>query len=275
MRRFPAVLSQLSLAITLPVVGYAQAPELEAWQLNTSGETGFNGLPANIQRIRYAASNVYVNASGVPHYSIGPWPMNPNTVTNQAELLRIPRLPVSSPGAKTATGLGSIGVEVAKRALSFGMHVRGIRRRVDAPAPLSGVELVDSPAAAVAGARHIVIATPLTPATRHLVDRELLGHLTPGAHIVNIARGGIIDQDALRVALDDGTVACASLDTVDPEPLPMGHWLYAHPRVRLSPHVSWSVPTSMDLLYEMFAANLTRYVAGEPLEGIVDRAERY
>jgi phosphoglycerate dehydrogenase-like enzyme len=127
----------------------------------------------------------------------------------------------------------------------------------------------------VAGARHIVIATPLTPSTRHLVDRELLGRFTPGAHIVNIARGGIIDQDALRQALDDGTVACASLDTVDPEPLPEGHWLYTHPQVRLSPHVSWCVPSAMPLLYEMFAANLARYVAGEPLEGVVDRVQRY
>ena len=172
-------------------------------------------------------------------------------------------------------GLGSIGVEVAKRSLSFGMRVRAIRRRADAPSPLPGVELVDSAAEAVTGARHIVIAAPLTPATRHLVGHELLRRLTPGAHIVNIARGGIVDQDALRVALDDGTVACASLDTVDPEPLPAGHWLYSHPQVRLSPHVSWSQPMSMELLYEMFAANLTRYVAGEPLEGIVDRAERY
>ncbi len=172
-------------------------------------------------------------------------------------------------------GLGSIGIEVAKRALAFGMHVRGVRRRVDAPSPLPGVTLVDSAAEAVAGARHVVIATPLTPSTRHLVDRELFGRFAPGAHLVNIARGGIIDQEALRVALDDGTIACASLDTVEPEPLPAGHWIYVHPQVRLSPHISWCVPSAMPLLYDMFAENLTRYLTGDPLEGVVDRAQRY
>lgn len=172
-------------------------------------------------------------------------------------------------------GLGSIGVEVARRALAFGMHVRGVRRTPGATAPLPGVELVATPAEAVREARHVIVATPLTPATRHLVDGALLAACTPGVHLVNIARGGVVDHDALRVALDDGTVACASLDTVDPEPLPEGHWLYAHPKVRLSPHISWCTPEAMPHLYSLFEANLARYLAGEPLEGIVDRAERY
>ena len=172
-------------------------------------------------------------------------------------------------------GLGSIGVEVARRALAFGMRVRGVRRTVGAPPPLPGVELVASPAEAVRGARHIVVATPLTPATHHLVDAALLAACTPGAHLVNIARGGVVDHDALRVALDDGTIAGASLDTVDPEPLPAGHWLYSHPGVRLSPHISWCTPHAMPHLYAMFADNLARFLAGAPLEGTVDRAARY
>jgi len=172
-------------------------------------------------------------------------------------------------------GLGSIGVEVARRALAFGMRVRGVRRRTGSPPPLDGVELVSSAADAVEGARHIVVATPLTPRTHHLVDAALLARCSPGAHLVNIARGGIVDQDALRLALDDGTIACASLDTVDPEPLPEGHWLYTHRSVRLSPHISWCMPSAMPLLYSTFGDNLARYLAGAPLEGIVDRTERY
>jgi len=92
---------------------------------------------------------------------------------------------------------------------------------------------------------------------------------------VNIARGGLIDQDALRVALDDGRVAVASLDTVEPEPLPAGHWLYSHPRVRLTPHVSWSSPEGGRRIFELFLENLGRYLQGEPLEGVVDPVERY
>ena len=87
---------------------------------------------------------------------------------------------------------------------------------------------------------------------------------------MNIARGTLVDQDALLAALDDGRVACASLDTVDPEPLPAGHPLYAHPTVRVSAHVSWSAPDTLGPTLSLFAENVRRYRAGEPLEGVVD-----
>jgi phosphoglycerate dehydrogenase-like enzyme len=171
-------------------------------------------------------------------------------------------------------GLGSIGVEVARRALAFGMEVRGLRRSVR-PAEIDAIEVVADARAAVEGARHVVIAAPGTAETRHLVDAELLAAMQPGVHLVNIARGSLIDQDALRVALDAGHVARASLDVADPEPLPAGHWMYEHPGIRLSPHISWSMPESDDLLYDTFRANLTRWLAGEPLEGAVDIAAGY
>jgi phosphoglycerate dehydrogenase-like enzyme len=94
-------------------------------------------------------------------------------------------------------------------------------------------------------------------------------------HIVNIARGALVDQDALREALDDGRVAMATLDTVEPEPLPEGHWLYSHPKVRLSAHVSWASPAGMDRTLEIFLDNLRRYAAGEPVKYVVDADEGY
>src|SRR5207249_6974395 len=92
---------------------------------------------------------------------------------------------------------------------------------------------------------HVVIAAPATPETHHIINVETLAAVKPGVHIVNIARGSLVDQGALIAALDDGRVACASLDTVDPEPLPSGHPLYTHPKVRLSAHVSWSAPDNL------------------------------
>jgi phosphoglycerate dehydrogenase-like enzyme len=171
-------------------------------------------------------------------------------------------------------GLGGIGVEVARRALAFGMEVRGLRRTLR-PAPLDGIEMVTSSADAVAGADHVVVAAPSTAQTRHLVDAALLAQMKPGAHLVNIARGNLVDQDALRAALDDGHLGGASLDVVDPEPLPAGHWLYTHPKVHVSPHISWSMPASYSWLYETFLENLRRWQAGEPLEGVVDLALGY
>jgi phosphoglycerate dehydrogenase-like enzyme len=96
-----------------------------------------------------------------------------------------------------------------------------------------------------------------------------------GVHLVNIARGTLVDQEALRVALEDGRVARASLDVVDPEPLPEGHWLYSHPRVRLSPHVSWSAPGTIERTIELFVDNLRRWREGRPLHGAVDPVAGY
>jgi phosphoglycerate dehydrogenase-like enzyme len=84
-----------------------------------------------------------------------------------------------------------------------------------------------------------------------------------------------VDQEALRVALDDGRLARATLDVSDPEPLPVGHWMYTHPGVRLSGHVSWSSPAGIEPLVQALLDNLGRYLRGEPLLGLVDRAEGY
>ena len=124
---------------------------------------------------------------------------------------------------------------------------------------------------------HVLLALPLTKESHHIIDAEALAQIPAkrGLHLINVARGGLIDQDALRPALDDGRVACASLDVADPEPLPKTHWLFTHPPVRLSPHVSWSMPGALDRLMETFVDNLGRYLRDEPLEGLVDQASGY
>ena len=99
--------------------------------------------------------------------------------------------------------------------------------------------------------------------------------MKPGMHIVNIARGTLIDQDALRNALALGTVSRASLDTVDPEPLPAGHWLYEHPQVFVTPHSSWSSGSFFDAAIEIFVDNLERFLRGDELLHIIDRNEGY
>jgi phosphoglycerate dehydrogenase-like enzyme len=171
-------------------------------------------------------------------------------------------------------GMGGIGAAVASRAHAFGMHVRAMRR-TDAPSPVPDVEMVRSLEELLPGADHVVLAAPATARTQHLIDAHAFSLMKPGVHIVNIARGALIDQDALRVALDDGTVARATLDTVDPEPLPAGHWLYSHPNVRLAAHISWYTPDLQREALEIFVENLGRYARGEQLLHVVDAAEGY
>jgi phosphoglycerate dehydrogenase-like enzyme len=166
-------------------------------------------------------------------------------------------------------GLGAIAIEVAKRALPFEMRVLAFRRTA-APSPVDGVEIVGSLAELLAASDHVVVAAPATAATKHLLDDAAFAAIKPGAHLMNIARGDLIDQEALIRALDDERLALASLDVMEPEPLPAGHPLYAHPKVHVTPHISWSSVATIERTIGLFTDNLVRYDTGEPLEGIVD-----
>jgi phosphoglycerate dehydrogenase-like enzyme len=171
-------------------------------------------------------------------------------------------------------GFGSIGQAIARRAVAFEIRVRAMRRR-SLPSGLDGVEMVTSVAELVGDADHVVLAAPATAATRGMVDRAFLQQMKEGAHLINVARPDLIDEDALREALDSGHLGCASIDVSAPEPLPDGHWFYTHPKVRFSPHVSWSGPGLWDATLGLFTANLRRWRDGEPLEGVVDLQEGY
>ncbi len=171
-------------------------------------------------------------------------------------------------------GLGGIGTAIARRALAFDLSVRAMRRTAT-PSPIPEVEVVTTIEDLVRDAHHVVLAAPGTAKTRHILDARAFDAMTDGVHVVNIARGSLVDQDALRSALDAGRVARASLDTVDPEPLPAGHWLYEHPQVFLTPHSSWASPQLVGASIDIFRDNLRRHVAGEPLLHVVDVAEGY
>lgn len=161
-------------------------------------------------------------------------------------------------------GFGQIAQRVARIALAFDMSVVALRR-TDAPTPVPGVEMVTTPAELFGRSDHLVLAAPATARTRHVLNAQSMTQLKPGVHLVNIARGALVDQDALLAALDDGTVARASLDVTDPEPLPAGHWLFSHPRVFLTPHSSWVGPPFLQGATDIFCDNLERYLAGQPL----------
>ena len=170
-------------------------------------------------------------------------------------------------------GLGAIGVEVARRALGFEMRVVAARRDAAKPAPDGAVVLPFEDV--VSEADHLVVTAASTEETRHLLDGRAFSMVRHGVHLVNIARGALVDQDALLLALGSGQVGMASLDVVDPEPLPAGHPFYTHPQVRLTAHVSWSSPDTGRRTVEMFADNFRRWRAGVPLAGVVDPALGY
>ena len=166
-------------------------------------------------------------------------------------------------------GFGSVAREVARRALAFNMNIV-VRRRSAAERPPPGITYASSLAAMLATTDHLVLAAPYTPETHHIINCEALSAMKPGAHIVNVARGTLIDQDALLEALDSGRIGSASIDVTEPEPLPAGHPLYIHPRVRLSPHIAWNSPDTIDRLAAKFNQNLERLIEGHTLLDVLD-----
>ncbi len=165
-------------------------------------------------------------------------------------------------------GMGAIGTETARRAAAFGMRIIGTRRRPSSDEP--GTWGHDQLPRLLAESDYVVLCMPLTEETRGLIGAPELALMKPTASLINVARGPVIDQDALVRALDDGTIAAAALDVCDPEPLPAGHPLWSRPNVILTPHISGAVEGYGHRAAAIFIDNLRRYAAGEPLSNVVD-----
>lgn len=173
-------------------------------------------------------------------------------------------------------GTGGIGREVARLLRALGVSVRGAGRTaraddMDFTAVVASKEL----AAHVSDVDHLVVAAPLTDQTRGLIDADVLVAMKPTAHVVNIARGPIVDESALVKALEDGQIAAASLDVFENEPLPPDSPLWSMPQVAVSAHMSGDVVGWRDALARQFVDNAERWLAGRPLSNVVDKGQGF
>jgi len=171
-------------------------------------------------------------------------------------------------------GFGAIGRSLAIKAHALGINVLALRQS-QTPFEVEGVEAARDIHDLFARADHLVLAAPLTGATRHIVNSAVLASAKPGLHLINIARGGLLDQGALLEALENGTIGLASLDVTEPEPLPDGHPFYSHPRVRLSPHTSAISSNSGHEIADSFLANLERVLNGLTPENLANVQRGY
>ncbi len=151
-------------------------------------------------------------------------------------------------------GRGRIGDAVARRAEGFGMDVLASSRRSGVPIE----ELLER-------ADFVSLHCPLTPATRHLVSTEALRRMKPSARLINTARGGVVDQTALRLALMDSEIAGAALDVTDPEPLPADDPLLEAPNLLVVPHVGSATVRTRERMAEMAVENLLAALAGREM----------
>jgi phosphoglycerate dehydrogenase-like enzyme len=166
----------------------------------------------------------------------------------------------------TIIGFGAIGRGVAVRARAFGAQVTGVRRsaRPDEAAERMAT-LADLPDL-LPDTDVLVLATPLTPETRHVAGAAAFARMRPGSVLVNVGRGGLVDEPALLAALDRGAPAHAVLDVFETEPLPADSPFWTHPGVTLTPHSSGMSAGNAPRNDAIFVDNLRRYLAGEPLQ---------
>jgi len=173
-------------------------------------------------------------------------------------------------------GLGSIGAEVASMAAALKMHVVGVREH-PARGGAGAHEVVgyDAFDGALARADFVVLAAALTERTRHLVDARRLQIFKPSAFLINVSRGALVDEGALVKALRDRKIAGAALDVFEQEPLSRWSPMWKMPQVLITPHTAFLTENVWHRHYETFAANLKRYLAGQQLEGAVDKKKGY
>ncbi|MFC3477006.1 D-2-hydroxyacid dehydrogenase [Halobacterium litoreum] len=177
-------------------------------------------------------------------------------------------------GGSTATvvGMGAIGHAVVERLRGFDVDTVGIRYTPEKGGPTDEVVGFDDEAVhdALARTDYLVLATPLTDATRGLIGEAEFDTLPPESVLVNVARGGVVDTDALVHAVRKQSIRGAALDVTDPEPLPEDHPLWNFENVLLTPHNAGHTPEHWPRLAEILATNVRNLDAGEKLENRVD-----
>jgi phosphoglycerate dehydrogenase-like enzyme len=285
-RGFPAAIDETAeILFAAPTHGLRERPPIPkppGWphrlrwiQLVSAGADGypewlFDGPPVSCARgpsagpiAEYVLAAIFAAAKSVPDiwvHDAASWRMRP----------------LGSVAGSTLgiVGFGAVGRAIAAKAVALDMRVLVVRAS-DAPIDMPGVARAESLAALIAVSDHLVLAAPNTASTRGLIDAALLQRAKPGLHLINIARGALVQTEALVPALDAGLLGRVTLDTTTPEPLPDGHPLYGHRLAFISPHISMMANGVLDTLADKLAGNLARFRSGEAPTDIVDARRGY
>lgn len=255
-----------------------QMPKLRWLQGIGAGVDQF--AAAGVTRDRVVVTNASgVSAGSMSEFVIGRllqiWKLFPEAETHQRNHEYIRTYGRSFKGSVIGiVGLGSIGEEVAKRARALGCTILATRRSAGKPGvdPGSAHELYtpDRLHEMLARCDAVVVSAPATPETHHLIDRAAFAAMKPGAVLVNVGRGSLVEEAAIPDALASGQLSAAALDVFEVEPLPKESPLWDTPGVFISAHSSVSVDRYLDDVFDLFEDNLRRYVNGEPLRNRVD-----
>jgi phosphoglycerate dehydrogenase-like enzyme len=176
----------------------------------------------------------------------------------------------------TIVGLGAIGAPLARLAKSLGMRVVGVREHPERGSEVAdavyGFEKLDE---ALSAGDFIVLAVPVTPKTRHLMNAERLARLKPDAYLINVGRGVLVDEAALLDALRAKSFGGAALDVTTEEPLPPESPLWEMGNVLITPHIAGLTEKMWERHYQHYTENLRRFLEGQPLLWVVDKGKGY
>jgi D-3-phosphoglycerate dehydrogenase len=188
--------------------------------------------------------------------------------TKHCEYSLVAGLPAERVSGKTLgiIGLGQIGRILAARAQAVGMKVVGTNRSKQIPPGVQWLPLNEL----LAASDYVSLQAPLTPETRHLINRETLARMKPTAYLINTSRGGLVDHAALAEALDVGRLAGAGLDVQDPEPPDLAKPPYNHPHVIVTPHVAFYSSQATDELRGRVARQAAAFLRGERPENMIN-----
>ncbi|SFR71368.1 Phosphoglycerate dehydrogenase [Agromyces sp. CF514] len=297
----PALLERVDLLHTSEWFPEASAvPALRCVQLDTSGvdhvrrttlwQTGVPiatlGGIAPVPMAEYAMMSILELAHRMPlierHRADRTWPTNADRLSSLT--------PRQLPGATVGIiGYGRIGREISRLATAFGMHVLGLSR-TGVPAPADAkfdtgrqapgedrAEILPMEALPEVMRRSdiLVVVVPLTELTRGMIGAEQLDLLPDGALVVNIARGGIVDEQALLERLRDGRIGGVALDVFDEEPLGAESVWWSEPGALITPHVAGLAPQYHAQTLDLVVENLTRLAEGRSIVNEVDRVSGY
>jgi len=284
--RLDEVLARSEVILSNPVVPgniLERAPNLRWLQLTSAGADRLMDAPVVRSSQVKVTTASGIHAVPISEYVIGAMIAFakgfPRALRAQAERLWNPYMPEELEGKTVGIlGAGAIGSRVAELARALGMRVLAVRRSVGASQKGDrGVEyLPRSELPYLLGeSDYVVIAVPLTPDTRRMMGETELRSMKPTSVLINIARGAVIDENALTRALKQGWIAGAALDVFEQEPLPPESELWGLANVLLTPHISGGTPRYMERAVGLFCDNLRHYLDGEPLLNVVDPARGY
>jgi len=282
--KFDASLSDAEViyGLRLPQDAVKKAPNLRWVQVMSAGVERF--LDADMRDSPVVLTNVSgIHAIPISEFVVGLMLMFVKQSPVYLELKQKRKWERISPvvlANKTVgiVGLGSIGQQVARLAKAFGMRVIATRRSSKEGARARNVDIMLPPVRLVellGQSDFVVLSVPFTSETNMLIGEAELRSMKPTARLINVARGGIVDEQALVKALEEGWIAGAGLDVFATEPLPPDSPLWTLPNVILSPHVSGTREDYVLAATRVFVDNLRRYLQGKRLVNVVDKTRGY